>query len=143
MTIIETINKTKVNDVLIHNGKGMNGFKVILSLNNGKVLYFNSLWMHYFDVKDLKKKHSFIKIEVGSSHIEKIYCFEGVGFYIVFSGGIILNIFEKIINLDELNYRYDYKIVKNTDKKAFNEMLNDIIEMEEPDDVIQGPPKFW
>lgn len=140
---IKTINKSKINDILIYNGDGELGFKMMLILEGNKVLYFNSLWMHFFDIKDLKNDFDFEKIDINAGDIESIYCFEGVGFYIILSTGYIIHIYQEVFDFKKPDYKHTFKIVSDEDKDVYNKMLNDIIEMEEPDDVIENPPKFW
>ncbi|QMU63146.1 MAG: hypothetical protein GKR88_01885 [Flavobacteriaceae bacterium] len=137
------ISKSKVKEILVHDGKGVNGFKMIIVLDNDKVIYFNSLWMHYFDVKDFKKKYSFKKIEIEVDYIERIYCFEGVGFYIIFSNDYIVNIYEEIYDIRKPDYKYALEIVSNKDKDAYKAEIKDILELGEPDDIIEVPPEFW
>lgn len=140
---IETINKAKIKDISIYNGEGVHGFKMMITFENDKVLYFNSLWMHYFDVKELDSSYDFEKLDIDVGAIESIYCFEGVGFYIILSTGYIIHLYEEVFDFKEPDYRYNFKVISNRDKELYNQTLNDIIEMEESDDVIVGPPKFW
>ena len=140
---LETINKAKIKDISIYNGEGVHGFKMMLTLENGKVVYFNSLWMHYFDVKELDSSYDFEKLDIDLGTIESIYCFEGVGFYIILSTGHIIHIYEEVFDFKEPEYRYNFKVISDRDKELYNQTLNDIIEMEESDDIIEGPPKFW
>ncbi|WP_420552116.1 hypothetical protein [Tenacibaculum aiptasiae] len=140
---IERLKESNIKDILVYNGKGVNGFKMMLILDNGKILYFNSLWMHYFDEEDFKSDYNFERLDINYGSIENIYCFEGVGFYIMLSTGYIIHLYEEVFDFKEPNYKYTFKIVSNKNKEIYNEILNDIIEMEESDDIFYTPPKFW
>ena len=140
---IERLKESNIKDILVYNGKGVNGFKMMLILDNGKTLYFNSLWMHYFDEEDFKSDYNFERLDINYDSIENIYCFEGVGFYIMLSTGYIIHLYEEVFDFKEPNYKYTFKIVSNKNKEIYNEILNDIIEMEESDDIFYTPPKFW
>lgn len=141
---IKTISKSKIKDVLVHNGEGVHGFKMMITFeNNDKVLYFNSLWMHYFDIDDIESKFIFEKLDLDAGSVESIYCFEGVGFYIILSTGYILHLYEEVFDFKEPDYRYNFKIVSEKDKDAYDHMLNEIIDMEESDEIIEKPPTFW
>lgn len=140
---IKTINKSKINDIFIYNGDGELGFKMMLALDNNKALYFNSLWMHYFNIENLENDFNFEKVDIDAGHIESVYCFEGVGFYIILSTGYIIHIYQEVFDYKKPDYKHTFKIVSDRDKDAYDKILNDIIEMEEPDDIIENPPKFW
>ncbi|MDN5204928.1 hypothetical protein QQ008_26295 [Fulvivirgaceae bacterium BMA10] len=140
---LSTLGTSKIKEILIHEGKDELGFKMIIALNNGGILYFNSLWLHFINVENFVNKYKFKKSNIEADYIETVYCFEGVGFYIIISTGYIIHIYEEIFDFEKPKYRHTFDIIYSNDKKRYDKLLNDIMEMGEPDKIIEGPPKFW
>ena len=134
----------KIQEIFIFNGEDVaHGFKMLIKLEKNKVLYFNSLWLHYFDSTELEIKHKFKKIEVDQENILEVYCFEGVGHYLKLESEVIICIHQEITFVEDSPLRYTYKLIYPHQTEDYNEIITDFAELGDSDEVIYGPPKFW